>query len=187
MDLDKKKILIFATAYYPFFSGAEVAIREITDRLPNREFHLITSRLKPGLPKQEKIGNVTVFRFGLGLKLDKFLLPLFGLPFVLKLHNQYSYKLAWSLMASQAGLLARRFTKRTGLKLFLTLQEGDEEEYLKRYVLGNNFLFKKIILPLHRSIIKSADHIQVISRSSSSSSAPWPIPYPAPVSRLYNS
>ena len=61
------KILIFSTAYYPkFVGGAEVAVKEITDRLsPNEyEFHLITLRLDKHLPKEEKIGNVFVYRVG---------------------------------------------------------------------------------------------------------------------------
>ena len=42
-----KKILIFSLNYYPrFVGGAEVAIKEITSRLPKDEyeFHLLTLR-----------------------------------------------------------------------------------------------------------------------------------------------
>ena len=42
-----KRVLIFSLAYYPHVGGAEVAIKEITDRLASRdmEFHLIAMRM----------------------------------------------------------------------------------------------------------------------------------------------
>ena len=47
----KKRILIFSTAYYPFVGGAEVAVKEITDRLAGDfDFDLITAKIKKGLP-----------------------------------------------------------------------------------------------------------------------------------------
>lgn len=164
MDFDKPNILIFATAYYPFFSGAEVAVREITNRIENKEFHLITARLESGLLAKEKIDNVTVYRVGFGSKLDKFLLPILGLPLALRLHKKYNYEIAWSLMASQASVLAAIFKIiKSKVRLLVTLQEGDEEEYLKRYALGSNIIFKILIRPFHRLAIKQADHIQAIS------------------------
>jgi len=62
---NKKKILIFSTAYCPFVGGAEVAVKEITDRLgEDFEFDMITARLDNSLPRYEKIGNVDVHRVG---------------------------------------------------------------------------------------------------------------------------
>ena len=55
-DKKVKKILIFSLAYYPnFVGGAEVAIKEITDRLSPEEFefHLVTLRFDSSLPKTE--------------------------------------------------------------------------------------------------------------------------------------
>jgi len=63
----KKKILIFSLAYYPkHIGGAEVAIKEITDRLSpeDYEFHLVCNRYDSTLPKKEKIGGVMVYRIG---------------------------------------------------------------------------------------------------------------------------
>jgi len=37
------KIAIFSTAYLPFVGGAELAVKEITDRLPNRKFRRLKS------------------------------------------------------------------------------------------------------------------------------------------------
>ena len=61
-----KRILIYSTAYYPFVGGAEVAIKEITDRLTDYQFDLITTQMDMKLPRTEKIGNVSVYRVGLG-------------------------------------------------------------------------------------------------------------------------
>ena len=71
-------IVIFSTAYLPFVGGAELAIKEITDRISGINFFLITSRLRRDLPKEEKIGNVLVFRLGAGFSFDRFLLPILG-------------------------------------------------------------------------------------------------------------
>ena len=65
----KKKILIFSLAYYPHYvSGAEAAIKEITDRISEDEyeFHLVTHLFEKNAPRVEKIGNVTVYRVGFG-------------------------------------------------------------------------------------------------------------------------
>jgi len=39
------KVLIFSLAYLPFVGGAEIAIKEITDRLTDIEFDMITVNL----------------------------------------------------------------------------------------------------------------------------------------------
>ena len=63
----RRRILIFSTAYYPFVGGAEVAVKEITDRLVGSfDFDLITARFEKKLPPVEKVGNVTVYRIGSG-------------------------------------------------------------------------------------------------------------------------
>ena len=66
-----KKILIFSLAYYPrFVGGAEVAIKEITDRIDPKgvAFHMVTLRFDSNLPKTEKIGNVAIHRVGFTTK-----------------------------------------------------------------------------------------------------------------------
>jgi hypothetical protein len=63
----KKKVLIFSLAYYPrHVGGAEVAIKEITDRLPDIEFHMVCLGFDSSLPRVETIGNVVVHRIGWG-------------------------------------------------------------------------------------------------------------------------
>ncbi|KKS33620.1 MAG: Glycosyltransferase [Parcubacteria group bacterium GW2011_GWC2_42_12] len=176
-----KKILIFSTAYLPLVGGAEIAVKELTDRLagfpaqgaclPARQepvsgwdFDLITARIKRQLTAQEKIGRVMVYRVGLGYKLDKFLLPILGLIKAIKLNGRNNYQIIWSIMASQASVAAA-FLKIffSTKKLVLNIQEGDEEEHLKRYVLGNNLLYKILIRPWHLLVFKKADYITAIS------------------------
>ena len=60
MSAVPKRVLIFSLAYFPkHVGGAEVAIKEITDRISPQdiEFHMITLRFDSTLPKVEKIGN----------------------------------------------------------------------------------------------------------------------------------
>ncbi|MFH0846021.1 MAG: glycosyltransferase family 4 protein [Patescibacteria group bacterium] len=162
----RKKILIFSTAYEPFMSGAEVAVKEITDRLGEScEFFMITARMDKNLSKKEKIGNINVFRVGFGFKnLDKFLLPFCGLWVALKNYKKENYQIVWSIMASQASIGASFFKiLKPQVKLLLTLQEGDEEEYLKRYVGGSDFLYRFLIQPWHLLVFHKADLIQTIS------------------------
>ena len=63
--MDVKKILIFSLAYYPSVGGAEVAIKEITDRIAPEdiEFHMITLRFDRGQARKEKIGKQTPHHF----------------------------------------------------------------------------------------------------------------------------
>ena len=56
-----KKVLIFSLGYYPNVAGgAEPAIREITNRIHDIEFHLIANRYDSTLPKEEKFENIYV-------------------------------------------------------------------------------------------------------------------------------
>ncbi|MFH0804139.1 MAG: glycosyltransferase family 4 protein [Candidatus Zambryskibacteria bacterium] len=129
-----RKILIFSTAYYPFVGGAEVAIKEITDRIPDIQFDLITAKLKRNLPKVEKVENVNVYRLGFGIPvLDKFLLPFWGAIKTIKLNNKNHYSAYWCMMVTFAGGAAyvANILSDKKIPVVLTLQEGDSEEYLK--------------------------------------------------------
>jgi len=135
-----KKILIFSTAYLPLIGGAEVAIKELTDRLADFDFDLITARLKPGLPKLEKIGRINVYRLGFGVPiLDKLFLPFSGAVLTLRLNRENCYEYFWCMMATfaaGAAYLANiiRFWRPT--PIILTLQEGDSEEHFKKRWFG---------------------------------------------------
>ncbi|MEK7659543.1 MAG: glycosyltransferase family 4 protein [Patescibacteria group bacterium] len=147
------KILLFSTAYLPFIGGAELAIKEITERLPGIEFDLITAKLKRGLPDFEKIGNVNVYRIGAGNKiLDKPLLANLGFLKALNLYKKNKYDLIHGIMASQGSAAAYLFKFiHPKVPFVLTLQEGD---------LGGNSLFDRF---WQRRVVKKADAITVIS------------------------
>lgn len=167
-----KKILIFSLSYYPqFTSGAEAAIKEITDRIDPKdiEFHMVTNRYNSELPKVEKVGNVLVHRIGIATKnptfedLGKMPLhinkPLFQFLAAFKallLHRKYHYDGIWAMMAHSAGVPAAIF------KLFhpkvpyvLTLQEGDPPEHIEKVM--------RPLWPLFTRAFTSADIIQSIS------------------------
>ena len=61
-----KRILIFSLVYFPYTGGAELAVKEITDRidLSEYEFDMITLRFDSNLRCFERVGNVNVYRLG---------------------------------------------------------------------------------------------------------------------------
>ncbi len=159
-----KKIIIFSTAYYPAVGGAEVAINEITARLPEFEFDLIAARMDQKEPSRRRVGRTTVYKVGIGKPIDKFLLPLLGTLKAIRLNKQNSYQLIWALMASQGGITASFFKMlHRRIPLLLNVQEGDNEDYLKRYVGNIEWLYKILIRPWHRLVFKKADFITAIS------------------------
>ena len=92
-----KRILIFSTAYLPFIGGAEIAVKEITDRLPEYAFVLITAKIDRMLPDHERIGNVDVHRIGRGNFFDKFRLVFRGSTYAKTLGY---FDAVWAIMAS---------------------------------------------------------------------------------------
>lgn len=110
-------------------SGAEVAIQEITDRIDDIEFHLITLLFDATRPRIEKIGNVTVYRVGFGgAYLSKvFYVPLSAL-LARTLHKKLAFDALWSVMTYMLFpvLLAKAFGVR--VPHILTLQDGDPYE-----------------------------------------------------------
>jgi len=152
-----KKILIFSTAYFPLVGGAEIAVDEITKRLPDWQFDLITAKIKPGLSKFEKYNNVDIYRVGLGSRFDKIFLPFLGLLKARSLDKKNHYDSTWSIMASFGGFLGLFFKYTKPKKPWLlTLQEGDPLEYILKRV--------GIFRPLFYQIFHKADYIQSISR-----------------------
>ncbi|MFO0765107.1 MAG: glycosyltransferase family 4 protein [Patescibacteria group bacterium] len=152
-----KKVLIFSTAYFPLIGGAEVAIREVTNRITDFDFHLITAKIKPGLADTEKIGNVTVHRCGFGYPLDKYLLPFLGSWRALQIAKPEDVQAIWALMASYGGFTALVYTwLRPKTKMLLTLQEGDPLDYIEKRVGIFHSFFKRIFI--------RANAVQAISR-----------------------
>jgi glycosyltransferase involved in cell wall biosynthesis len=152
-----RRILIFSTTYFPLVGGAEVAMKEVTDRLPGWQFDLICARIQKGLPDVEKIGNVTVQRCGFGAPIDKYLLPMFGVWRAVRIAPAKDIACIWSLMASYGGFAALAYTWiRPKTKMLLTLQEGDPLEHYAKRTGALTFL--------HQAIFRRADAVQAISR-----------------------
>lgn len=167
-----KKILIFDLNYYPdHVGGAEVAVREITDRIsPDEyEFHMVCLGYDSKLPKVSQEGNVKVHRIGFTREnvtledlykaplhynkyLYLFLSPLKGLL----LHRKEKYDATWAMMAHPSGLPQAIFGLfAPKVPRILTLQEGDPPEYMER-------LYKPL-WPLFKRAFTKATKIQVIS------------------------
>ena len=115
-----------------------MAIKEITDKLPEIEFDLITAKQHNNFPDVEKIGNVTIHRLGFGNSaLDKLLVPYLGAARAIKLNKEKDYAVFWCMMvtfASGAAYIANWFQRR--VPIILTLQEGDSEDWLRYRWLG---------------------------------------------------
>ncbi len=162
MSASKKKILICSLVYYPdFVGGAEVAVKEITDRCSPEEieFHMVTLRVGKKVSSREKIGNVEVYRVlgWLPLPFAKLLFPFAACFKAAQLNRQHSYTAVWAIMANYAGFAALFFKYLVPRVTFiLTLQEGDPIEYIKRRV--------RFVYPLFKRIFTRADRIQAISQ-----------------------
>lgn len=168
-----KKILIFSLAYYPqtVVGGAEVAIKEITDRIDptDIEFHMVTIGFDSRWPKTEQIGNVLVHRIGFGrpdpsesdlkkfpLHFNKYLFQFAAAFKALSLHRKYRFDATWAMMAHSCGVPAALFKlMKPRVPYVLTLQEGDPTEHIERLM--------RPVWPLFTRAFTTADTIQVIS------------------------
>ncbi|MHB1330549.1 MAG: glycosyltransferase family 4 protein [Minisyncoccota bacterium] len=147
-----KRVLIFSIAYYPLVGGAEVAVKETTDRLKDIEFDMITLRFNDNHKKEERLGNINIYRIG-G---SKMFFPFRAFLVAMRLHKKRKYTYVWSIMANWAGLAATFFKhKYPEVKYILTLQEGDSLEYIKKKVW--------LIYPLFKKIFVRADTVHAIS------------------------
>ncbi len=151
-----KKILIFSTNYFPHVGGAEMAIREICKRLPENEYHLITTKFEKRISSYQKIENVHVYRVGFGHKIDKYLFFILSQFKAIFLNKKYKFDIVWGMMASYAGLSAWIFKKfHKGIKYLLTLQSGDSDEFINKRTWWWKFIYQKIY--------RDPDYIQAIS------------------------
>ena len=164
------KVLIFSLAYFPkHVGGAEVAIKEITDRIPDIEFHMVTNRFDSTLPREEKVGNVVVHRIGITtpnpsmsdlkrwpLNLNKPLFQFWAAWKALTLHRTYRFDATWAMMAHSCGVPAAIFkTAHPSVPFILTLQEGDPIAYIEKKM--------RPLWPLFARAFTRADTVQAIS------------------------
>lgn len=175
-----KRALLFSLVYYPdFVGGAEVAVKEITDRIDSDdiEFHMVTLRAggRERGARLERIGNVTVHRVGIArskgllFALDKYLFPFLAPLRASYLHKQLHFDFTWSVMANFAGFAALFFKLfHMNVPFLLTLQEGDPIEYIQNesFKVKIGWLHipvRPLVYPLFKMIFTHADRIQAIS------------------------
>lgn len=156
-----KRVLIFSLAYYPsFVSGAEAAIKEITDRISPQdiEFHIITLLFEKSALREERIGNTHVHRVGFGgAYLSKILfIPLASLK-ARGLHKKFKFDAVWAMMTYM--LLPAVLARAIGVKVprILTLQDGDPYEKVFERA------FIKPFIPVLDYGFRTTDFVQVIS------------------------
>lgn len=151
------RVLIFSTAYFPHVGGAEVAVKEITDRLATVDFDMLTVRLDPHDAAEEMVGRVRVYRLGSGRgRLDKLLFPFRAARLAHQLHLQHAYDATWSIMASFSGFAARLFKRQhPDVPYVLTLQEGDDLRSIEQKA--------RLVWPWFRDIFQRADQVTCIS------------------------
>lgn len=160
-----RRILIFSFAYFPdLIGGAEVAVKEITDRIDSSEIVFDMIALRAGMKRREKIGNINIYRVGWKQKnvlgIAGYIQKLAYIPLAflkaLSLHRTHNYDIVWSIMAnfSSAPWLFFSYIHPKVSRL-LTLQEGDPIEHIKRQV--------KYVYPIFRKVFTRATRIQVIS------------------------
>ena len=177
-----RKVLIFTISYYPEpVGGAEVAMKEITDRISPDEiaFHMITPHYNRVWPKIEQFGNVTIHRIGFSadnpklsdrnipfaLKLNKFLFPITACWYALKLHRKYQYDATWAMLASYAAYAALFFKYlKPSVPYLLELQDGNTiQEIVDRQPLIQKIVLKITWFFYRRTYLK-ADVIKVLSQ-----------------------
>jgi glycosyltransferase involved in cell wall biosynthesis len=168
-----KRILIFSVTYYPFVGGAEVAIKEITDRLPQYEFHMITLRFDRSLPKVEEKGNITVYRLGpsvmnprvsdrempIMLRLAKWMFPLTAALKAILLHRAHRYDLTWAMLANHAGF-AGMFFKLLHLSVPHVLELQDGRAFVE---MKDRQPILRLVWSLYRRLYTSPNRIKAIS------------------------
>ncbi len=165
-----KRVLIFSLGYFPkHVGGAEVAIKEKTDRIQDIEFHMVTLRYDSTLPKVEKVGNVLVHRIGFAksnatmadlkkfpLHYNKYLFQFMAAFKALSLHRKYTYDAIWAMMAHSCAVPAALFKLcKPSVPYILELQEGDPPEYIERLM--------RPLWPLFSRGFTSAQVVSVIS------------------------
>ncbi|MFA5022554.1 MAG: glycosyltransferase family 4 protein [Patescibacteria group bacterium] len=149
------KVLIISLAYLPFIGGAELAVKEITDRIEGIDFDMITVDLDGKQKPIERIGKINIHRVGKGW-LAKYLFPFLAGKKADELNQQNHYDAVWAVMANQAGLVALKFKqKNPQVKYLLTLQEGDS----LRRIWSRTWFMRST----YKNIYRQADFVQAIS------------------------
>ncbi len=152
-----KRILIFSLAYVPHVGGAEVALKEITDRISDIEFHMLTLNFG-GEAGEEKIGNVVVHRIGNGASYSSKILFVVRAALAARvLHRTHHFDAFWAMMSYMLFPIVLLRLRNIRVPYLLTLQEGDpfEDTFNRWFILP--------FRPLLSVGFKNASAVQAIS------------------------
>ncbi len=167
-----KRVLIFSLTYHPYIGGAEVAIKETTDRIDPSEyrFDMITLRFDSDLPKFERFGNIDIFRIGFTKKkptpgdlrsfplvLNKYLYPFMAFGAAIVLHRRKPYDIVMSVMTSYASF-APLFFKLTHPRIpyLVRADDGDPFEHYQKKARIVGPLFKWVFTKADRAVVTSS-------------------------------
>lgn len=152
-----KKILIFSLNYYPLAGASEKAVQEITNRLPDFDYYLITNKYKPNWPSQEQVGSIKVYRLGRGSNIDKYLYLWRAIAMAAKLQQTIRFDFIWSIGPLETGLAALFFKYRSKVPYLLSDHSSDDDNILQKKIHWYNFY--------HSRVYRQAKYTQVISKS----------------------
>jgi glycosyltransferase involved in cell wall biosynthesis len=156
-----KRVLIFCMSYYPrFVGGAEIVVKEITDRLDKSgeySFDMITLRYDSSLKKEDVFGKIKIFRIGFSKKnveisdlkkiplhYNKYLYQFLAPVKAISLHKKKPYDIVWGITAHSGGVPASLFSfffKK--VKYVQSLHEGDPPQHIEKLAKPFWFLFKR--------------------------------------------
>lgn len=167
-----KRILFFSLTYHPFIGGAEVAIKEVTDRVSPSEyaFDMITLRFDSKLPKFERVGNIDIFRIGFTrssakigdlnkfpLVINKYLYPFWAFAYATVLHRRKPYDAVCSVMTSYSSFAALFFKFLfPKIPYILRADDGDPFGHYKKKALIVGPLFKWLFTKANFAVTTSS-------------------------------
>lgn len=138
-----KRVLVFSTTMHPVAGLAEDALLELARLLPDVQFDVVTTCFVKNSDIKLPVPNITLYRIGIGSRIDKFLLPIVGAFKGYKLSKKHNYLFTWSLMASYATLAAIIFKRLKKTNLLVTLADHNLDDlpafyrFLLRIMISN--------------------------------------------------
>lgn len=128
-----KRALIFSLAYLPHVGGAELAVHELTKRLEEYEFTIVTLRFRASDSEIETHGRVRIYRVGSGSSyLQKVLYVPRAARLAARLHREHAFDLVWAMMSYMVFPVVLARLGGVRVPYVLTLQDGDPYEHVFR-------------------------------------------------------